>query len=172
MGRVRRRCCACSRASADHPRAEYASSAGVAPLIGVGVGFHQEMSGRENVLVNGMLLGMSRRQLEARFDDIVAFAELADFIDTPVKFYSSGMFMRLGFSVAVHVNPQILLVDEILAVGDIGFQLKCFDRMRHLQSEGTTILIVSHSMHAIRLLCPAPCLCGVVVSRWMEVPRR
>lgn len=126
----------------------------VAPLIGVGVGFHQEMSGRENVLVNGMLLGLSRREVEARFDDIVEFAELADFIDTPVKFYSTGMFLRLGFAVAVHVRPQVLLVDEVLAVGDLGFQRKCFDRMRELQSQGTTILIVSHSMHAIRLLCP------------------
>jgi ABC-type polysaccharide/polyol phosphate transport system ATPase subunit len=126
----------------------------IAPLISVGVGFHQEMSGRENVLVNGMLLGLSRRQIDARFDEIVAFAELTEFIDTPVKFYSSGMFMRLGFSVAVHVDPEVMLVDEVLAVGDVAFQLKCFDRMRHLQSQGTTILFVSHSMHAIRLLCP------------------
>ncbi|MGI8492580.1 MAG: ABC transporter ATP-binding protein [Acidimicrobiales bacterium] len=126
----------------------------IAPLISVGVGFHQEMSGRENVLVNGMLLGLTRRQVQARFDEIVAFSELEEFIDTPVKFYSSGMYMRLGFSVAVHVEPEVMLVDEVLAVGDIAFQLKCFDRMRHLQSEGTTILFVSHSMHAIRLLCP------------------
>ena len=126
----------------------------IAPLISVGVGFHQEMSGRENVLVNGMLLGLSRQEVAARFDEIVAFAELEDFIDTPVKFYSSGMFMRLGFSVAVHVDPDLMLVDEILAVGDVAFQLKCFDRMRKLQSRGTTILFVSHSMHAIRLLCP------------------
>lgn len=126
----------------------------VAPLIGVGVGFHAEMSGRENVLVNGMLLGLSRQEIEARFDEIVEFAELQKFIDTPVKFYSSGMYMRLGFSVAVHVKPNVLLVDEVLAVGDLGFQRKCFDRMRELQVNGTTVLIVSHSMHAIRLLCP------------------
>ena len=126
----------------------------VAPLIGVGVGFHQEMTGRENVYVNGMLLGLTKAEVTARFDDIVAFAELADFIDSPVKFYSSGMFMRLGFAVAVHADPRILLVDEVLAVGDIAFQLKCFERMRALQSEGTTIILVSHSMHAIRLLCP------------------
>jgi ABC-type polysaccharide/polyol phosphate transport system ATPase subunit len=126
----------------------------IAPLISVGVGFHQEMSGRENVYVNGMLLGLTKAEVEARFDEIVAFAELKDFIDTPVKFYSSGMFMRLGFAVAVHVEPQVLLVDEVLAVGDIAFQLKCLDRMRALQQGGTTILLVSHSMHAIRLLCP------------------
>jgi ABC-type polysaccharide/polyol phosphate transport system ATPase subunit len=126
----------------------------IAPLISVGVGFNREMSGRENVYLNGMLLGLTRDQIEARFDDIVAFAELPDFIDTPVKFYSSGMFMRLGFAVAIHVEPQVLLVDEVLAVGDLAFQLKCFDRMREIQKQGTTIVIVSHSMHAIRLLCP------------------
>jgi ABC-type polysaccharide/polyol phosphate transport system ATPase subunit len=126
----------------------------IAPLLSVGVGFHQEMSGRENVHVNGILLGLSKSQINARFDEIVDFSELGEFIDTPVKFYSSGMYMRLGFSVAIHVSPQILLLDEVLAVGDIAFQLKCFDRMRELQRRGTTIVIVSHSMHAIRLLCP------------------
>jgi ABC-type polysaccharide/polyol phosphate transport system ATPase subunit len=126
----------------------------IAPLISVGVGFHQEMSGRENVYVNGMLLGLTAAEVADRFDDIVAFAELQDFIDTPVKFYSSGMFMRLGFAVAIHVEPRVLLVDEVLAVGDIGFQLKCFDRMRRMQESGTSVVIVSHSMHAIRLLCP------------------
>lgn len=126
----------------------------VAPLIGVGVGFHPEMTGRENIFVNGMLLGMRRAEVERRFDEIVEFSELAEFIDSPVKFYSSGMFMRLGFAVAVHTDPGVLLVDELLAVGDIAFQLKCLERMRGLQSAGTTILLVSHSMHAIRLLCP------------------
>ena len=126
----------------------------VAPLIGVGVGFHQEMTGRENIFVNGMLLGLTRRQVEARLDSIIEFSEIADYIDTPVKFYSSGMFMRLGFSVAIHVDPEVLLVDEVLAVGDIAFQLKCFERMRQLQRAGTSIVLVSHSMHAIRLLCP------------------
>ena len=126
----------------------------VAPLISVGVGFHQEMSGRENVYVNGMLLGLTRAEISDRFDEIVDFAELRDFIDTPVKFYSSGMYMRLGFSVAAHIDPDILLVDEVLAVGDLAFQLKCIERMRLLQQRGTTIVLVSHSMHAIRLLCP------------------
>lgn len=126
----------------------------VAPLISVGVGFHQELTGRENVYVNGMLLGLTSEQVEERFETILAFAELGDRIDTPVKFYSSGMFMRLGFSVAVHVDPEVLLVDEVLAVGDIAFQLKCFSRMRELSARGTTIILVSHSMHAIQLLCP------------------
>lgn len=126
----------------------------VAPLISVGVGFHQEMSGRENVYVNGMLLGLSRDEVDGRFDAIVAFSELGDFIDTPVKFYSSGMYMRLGFSVAIHTDPQILLVDEVLAVGDMAFQLKCLERMKEIRERGTTIVLVSHSMQAIRLLCP------------------
>ena len=125
----------------------------VAPLIGLGVGFHPEMSGRENVYVNGMLLGLTRAEVDQRFDEIVSFAELEDAIDGPVKFYSSGMFMRLGFAVAAHVDPEVLLVDELLAVGDLAFQLKCFDRMRALKEGGATIVVVSHSMHAIRVLC-------------------
>ncbi|MDQ6782825.1 MAG: polysaccharide ABC transporter ATP-binding protein [Actinomycetota bacterium] len=125
----------------------------VAPLLSVGVGFHQEMTGRENVLVNGMLLGLTKRQIAGRLDAIVDFAELHDFIDVPVKFYSSGMFMRLGFSVAVHVDPGVMLVDEVLAVGDAGFQLRCLNRLRELAQEGTTIVFVSHSMHAVQLLC-------------------
>src|SRR5947208_16874450 len=112
------------------------------------------MSGQENLLINGMLLGLSRRQVAERFDKIVAFAELEEFIDTPVKFYSSGQYMRLGFAAAVHVDPDILLVDEVLAVGDMAFQFKCFERMRELQAAGTTIVFVSHFLHAIRLLCP------------------
>lgn len=126
----------------------------VAPLISVGVGFHREMTGRENVYVNGMLLGLSRAEIDERFDAIVRFAELGDFIDTPVKFYSSGMFMRLGFSVAVHTDPDVLLVDEVLAVGDQAFQLRCLQRMREIREAGATILLVSHSLHALRLLCP------------------
>jgi ABC-type polysaccharide/polyol phosphate transport system ATPase subunit len=126
----------------------------VAPLISVGVGFHKEMSGRENIYVNGMLLGLTKAEIDERFDAIVAFAELADFIDTPVKFYSSGMFMRLGFSVAVHTDPSILLVDEVLAVGDLAFQMKCLERMKEIREAGTTIVLVSHAMPAIRLLCP------------------
>jgi ABC-type polysaccharide/polyol phosphate transport system ATPase subunit len=125
----------------------------IAPLISLGVGFHEEMSGRENVLVNGMLLGLSTEQVAERFDAIVEFAELGEFIDTPVKFYSSGMAMRLGFSVVMHVDPTILLVDEILAVGDASFQLKCFDRLRAFQEAGAAIVMVSHSLHQVRQLC-------------------
>jgi ABC-2 type transport system ATP-binding protein len=126
----------------------------IAPLLSVGVGFHQEMTARENIYVNGMLLGLKKPEIAARFDDIVAFAELEEFIDTPVKFYSSGMYMRLGFSVAIHVEPDVLLVDEVLAVGDVAFQLRCFDRMRDLQRSGTTIVFVSHSVHTVHTLCP------------------
>ena len=126
----------------------------IAPLISVGVGFHREMTGRENVFLNAMLLGLRREQVEQRFDEIVDFAELESFIDTPVKFYSSGMFMRLGFAVAVHTDPQVMLVDEVLAVGDLAFQMKCIGRMQAIQRSGTTIVLVSHSMHAIRALCP------------------
>ena len=125
----------------------------VAPLISVGVGFHPELTGRENVYVNGTVLGLGRRQLDARFDEIVAFAEIEEFLDTPVKFYSSGMFVRLGFAVAVVAQPDVLLVDEVLAVGDLAFQLKCFDRMKEIQASGTTLVTVSHNLSAVRRLC-------------------
>jgi ABC-type multidrug transport system ATPase subunit len=125
----------------------------VAPLISVGVGFHPEMTGRENIHVNGTILGMSRRDVESRLDSIVAFAELESFIDTPVKFYSSGMFVRLGFAVAVEAQPEVLLVDEVLAVGDFAFQLRCFERMNEIRRAGTTIVVVSHNMNAIRGFC-------------------
>lgn len=126
----------------------------IAPLITLGVGFHDEMSGRENVLVNGMLLGLTAKQVAQRFDEIVEFAELGDFIDTPVKFYSSGMAMRLAFAVIAHADPTILLIDEVLAVGDVSFQLKCYERLRSFQQQGAAIVMVSHSMYAIRQLCP------------------
>jgi ABC-type polysaccharide/polyol phosphate transport system ATPase subunit len=125
----------------------------IAPLISLGVGFHPEMSGRENALVNGMLLGLSAQQVAERLEGIVEFAELEDFIDTPVKFYSSGMSMRLGFSVLMHTDPRVLLIDEIMAVGDAGFQSKCFERLRQMQMDGATIVMVSHSMHMLRQLC-------------------
>jgi ABC-type polysaccharide/polyol phosphate transport system ATPase subunit len=124
----------------------------VAPLIGLGVGFRAEMSGRDNVMVNGMLLGVDRDTIKKRFDDIVEFAELRSFIDTPVKFYSSGMFLRLAFGVAIHTDPQVLLVDEVLAVGDLAFQAKCMARILEMQASGTTIVLVNHSMHTIRKL--------------------
>jgi ABC-type polysaccharide/polyol phosphate transport system ATPase subunit len=125
----------------------------IGPLISLGVGFHDEMTGRENVLVNGMLLGLTAKEVERRLDEIVAFAELEGFIDTAVKFYSSGMFMRLGFAVIAHIEPTVLLMDEVLAVGDGRFQLKCFDRLRSLQNQGAAVVMVSHSMHIIRQVC-------------------
>ena len=125
----------------------------VAPLIAVGVGFHPELTGRENVYINGTVLGLSRRQIDERFDELVEFAEIASFVDTPVKFYSSGMFVRLGFAVSVVSEPDILIVDEVLSVGDLAFQMKCVDRMAEIQKAGATIVVVSHNMAAIRNLC-------------------
>ncbi len=125
----------------------------IAPLVQVGVGFHPELTGRENVYVNGAILGLTREEIDERFADIVAFSEIDAFIDTPVKFYSSGMFVRLGFSVAVHAQPEILLVDEVLAVGDLAFQMKCFDRMMEIRRSGTTIVVVSHNLNAVRNMC-------------------
>lgn len=117
----------------------------IAPLLELGAGFHQELTGRENILLNGLLLGYSKREMIAREEKIIEFAELGDFIDVPVKQYSSGMYMRLGFSVATEVNPDILLVDEILAVGDLSFQQKCLDRLMEFRKTGKTILFVTHS---------------------------
>jgi ABC-type polysaccharide/polyol phosphate transport system ATPase subunit len=130
-----------------------AVSGRVAPLISVGVGFHPELTGRENVYVNGTVLGMTRAEIDRRFDAVVDFAEIEEFIDTPVKFYSSGMFVRLGFSVAVAADPDVLLVDEVLAVGDFAFQMKCYRRMDEIRAQGSTIVIVSHNINAIRNLC-------------------
>jgi ABC-2 type transport system ATP-binding protein len=125
----------------------------IAPLIGVGVGFDAELTGRENVQVNGRILGMSAAEVRRDLDEIVAFAELEAFLDTPVKFYSSGMFLRLAFAVAIHRQPDVLLVDEVLAVGDLAFQLKCFERMSELQAAGTTIVVVTHNLGMLRRLC-------------------
>ena len=125
----------------------------VAGLIEVGAGFHPDLSGRENVFLNGAILGMSREQLEERFDEIVAFSEIEEFIDTEVKYYSSGMFLRLAFSVAVHTDPDIFLVDEILSVGDEPFQKKCLERIRELQAAGRTMIVVSHELEMLERLC-------------------
>lgn len=125
----------------------------VAPLISVGVGFHPELTGRENVYVNGTILGMSSNEIDRRLESIIDFAEVEEFIDTPVKFYSSGMFVRLGFSVAVAADPAVLLVDEVLAVGDFAFQLKCFARMQEIRAQGTTIVVVSHNINVVRGFC-------------------
>lgn len=126
----------------------------VASLLEVGTGFHPELTGRENIYLNGAILGMSQREIRAKFDEIVDFAEVERFLDTPVKRYSSGMYVRLAFSVAAHLEPEILVVDEVLAVGDIGFQNKCLGKMDDIsRREGRTVLLVSHQMSAIRNLC-------------------
>jgi lipopolysaccharide transport system ATP-binding protein len=125
----------------------------VASLLEVGTGFHPELTGRENIFLNGAILGMPRRQIQARFDEIVEFAEIARFIDTPVKRYSSGMYVRLAFSVAAHLETDILLVDEVLAVGDAAFQKKCLGAMQDLGRSGRTVLFVSHSMGSLEQLC-------------------
>lgn len=122
-------------------------------LIEVTAGFHPELTGRENVYLNGTILGMKKKELDAKFDQIVEFSGLDEFIDTPIKRYSSGMFSRLGFSVAAHVDPDVLLVDEVLAVGDIAFQAKCAKKMRELLESGTTIMLVSHNLQLVQSLC-------------------
>ena len=125
----------------------------LAALLELGAGFHQELTGRENVYLNASFLGLSRRQTDAVFDDVVAFAELEDFIDNEVKFYSSGMLVRLGFAVAVHVDPDVLLIDEVLAVGDEAFQAKCLERVRTFQREGRTIVLVTHALDTVIETC-------------------
>ena len=125
----------------------------VAALIELGAGFHGDLTGRENIVINGLMLGLSRRQIREREELIVDFAELGEFIDTPVKQYSSGMFMRLGFAVAAEVDPDILLIDEILSVGDAAFQQKCMARIEDFRNRGKTIVYVSHAMATVRQLC-------------------
>jgi len=125
----------------------------VGSLLEVGTGFHPELTGRENIYLNGAILGMRKAEIDRKFDEIVAFAEIEKFIDTPVKFYSSGMYVRLAFAVAAHLDPEILLVDEVLAVGDAAFQKKCLGKMGKVATEGRTVLFVSHNMMAIKSLC-------------------
>ncbi|MCA1556538.1 MAG: ABC transporter ATP-binding protein [Acidobacteria bacterium] len=125
----------------------------VGSLLEVGTGFHADLSGRENVFLSGAILGMRRAEIERKFDEIVAFSELEKFIDTPVKHYSSGMYVRLAFSVAVHLEPEILIMDEVLAVGDAAFQQKCLDKMHSIRQHGRTIFFVSHNMPAVTRLC-------------------
>jgi lipopolysaccharide transport system ATP-binding protein len=125
----------------------------VASLLEVGTGFHPELTGRENVYLNGAILGMTKAEIRRKFDEIVAFSEIDEFIDTPVKRYSSGMYVRLAFAVAAHLEPDILIVDEVLAVGDHEFQKKCLGKMRDVRSEGRTVLFVSHNMTAVNNLC-------------------
>src|SRR5207253_11300989 len=125
----------------------------VASLLEVGTGFHPELTGRENIFLNGAILGMKRAEVRRKFDEIVAFAEVDRVIDTPVKHFSSGMYMRLAFAVAAHLEPEILIVDEVLAVGDAAFQKKCLGKMGDVAREGRTVLFVSHNMAALGHLC-------------------
>lgn len=125
----------------------------IAPLIELGAGFHPELTGRENTYLNGVILGMTRKEIDKKFKDMVDFAELWDFIDQPIKHYSSGMYLRLAFAVAVHTDPDILLVDEILAVGDESFQKKCMERIEGYINKGGTLLFVSHDMNIIHKVC-------------------
>lgn len=133
----------------------------VASLLEVGTGFHPELSGRENVFLNGAILGMSKREIKGKFDEIVAFAEVEKFLDTPVKRYSSGMYVRLAFAVAAHLEPEILVVDEVLAVGDAAFQKKCMGKMSAVAGQGRTVLFVSHNMAAVSNFCSR----GIVLQR-------
>ena len=130
----------------------------VGSLLEVGTGFHAELSGRENIYLNGAVLGMRRREIQRRFDEIVAFSEVEQFLETPVKHFSSGMYMRLAFAVAAHLEPEILLVDEVLAVGDIAFQRKCLGKMREVAQNGRTVLFVSHNLNAVEELCQSALL--------------
>ena len=125
----------------------------VSSLLEVGIGFHPELSGRDNIFLNGAILGMSRQEIRRKFDEITEFAEISKFLDTPVKRYSSGMYVRLAFAVAAHLEPDILIVDEVLAVGDSAFQQKCLGKMRDIRSQGRTVIVVSHSMSTVSALC-------------------
>jgi ABC-2 type transport system ATP-binding protein len=125
----------------------------ISSLIELGAGFHPDMSGRENIYINASIFGLSRREIERRMDDIVAFSELEEYLDNPVRTYSSGMYMRLAFSVAINVDADVLLIDEILSVGDANFQAKCFNKLREIKAKGTTIVIVSHSLGQIEQIC-------------------
>lgn len=138
----------------------------VASLLEVGTGFHPELTGRENIFLNGAILGMTRAEIKRKFDEIVAFAEVEKFLDTPVKRYSSGMYVRLAFAVAAHLEPEILVVDEVLAVGDAEFQKKCLGKMQDVSRGGRTVLFVSHNMAAVTALCPRSILLadGVIVT--------
>lgn len=144
----------------------------ISALIELGAGFHPEISGRENVFINGIMLGLTKRQIHERFDEIVEFAELTDFIDAPVKTYSSGMYMRLGFAVAIHVDPDVLLVDEVLAVGDEGFTHKCLDKFAEFRRRGKTILLVTHSLSLVERFCDEALWLDAGVARSHGDPKR
>jgi ABC-type polysaccharide/polyol phosphate transport system ATPase subunit len=160
-------------AGISRPTSGRVSVAGrVSALIELGAGFHPEISGRENVYINGIMLGLSKREIARRFDEIVEFAELQDFIDAPVKTYSSGMYMRLGFAVAIHVDPDVLLVDEVLAVGDEGFTHKCLDKFAEFRRRGRTILLVTHALGLVERFCDEALWIDDGVARSSGDPRR
>ncbi|MBM3821251.1 MAG: ABC transporter ATP-binding protein, partial [Acidimicrobiia bacterium] len=144
----------------------------VSALIELGAGFHPEISGRENVYINGMMLGLTRREITARFSEIVAFAELEEFIDAPVKTYSSGMYMRLGFAVAINVDPDVLLVDEVLAVGDEAFTHKCLDKFAEFRRTDRTVLLVTHSLDLVTRFCDEAVWLDAGIVRAHGDPRR
>jgi ABC-type polysaccharide/polyol phosphate transport system ATPase subunit len=157
-----------SKPTAGHVRVQGRVSA----LIELGAGFHPEISGRENVFINGIMLGLSKREVARRFDEIVEFAELRDFIDAPVKTYSSGMYVRLGFAVAIHVDPDVLLVDEVLAVGDEGFTHKCLDKFAEFRRRGKTILLVTHSLNLVERFCDEALWLEAGTAKLSGDPRR
>jgi lipopolysaccharide transport system ATP-binding protein len=141
-------------AGIHRPTAGTITSTGrVSAMLELGAGFHPEMSGRDNIYLNGSILGMTRRQIDAAIDEIIAFSGLGEFIDTPVKVYSSGMYVRLGFAIAVNLAPEILIIDEVIAVGDEAFQRKCFDHLYELRRKGVTIVLVTHSLSLVADLC-------------------
>jgi len=144
----------------------------ISALIELGAGFHPEISGRENVFINGIMLGLTKREITRRFDEIVEFAELEDFIDAPVKTYSSGMYMRLGFAVAIHVDPDVLLIDEVLAVGDEAFTHKCLDKFAEFRRRNRTVLLVTHSLNLVERFCDEALWLNDGRARAMGDPRR
>jgi ABC-type polysaccharide/polyol phosphate transport system ATPase subunit len=144
----------------------------ISALIELGAGFHPEISGRENVFINGIMLGLTKREITRRFDEIVEFAELEDFIDAPVKTYSSGMYMRLGFAVAIHVDPDVLLIDEVLAVGDESFTHKCLDKFAEFRRRNRTVLLVTHSLNLVERFCDEALWLNEGRARAMGDPRR
>ncbi len=140
----------------------------IAPLLELGAGFHPELTGKENIILNGILLGMTRQEILNKMSEIVEFSELGEFIEQPIRTYSSGMLARLGFSIAVHIDPEILLIDEILAVGDTQFQKKCIDKMIGFKKRGITIIIVSHSIDHIKTLCNRVALIDKGKIKWIK----
>jgi len=154
-----------------HPTSGTAKVGGrVGSLLEVGTGFHEELTGRENIYLNGSILGMAKKEVDSKMHAIVSFADVERFIDTPIKRYSSGMRLRLGFAVAAHLDVDVLFVDEVLAVGDVGFQKKCLQKMGNMRNSGRTVLFVSHNMAAVENLCPRAIWITTAAFVWMAMP--